>query len=48
MCIFMRSAAFTGGIPGVPSNLYPSLKIGTFKGVFFLHKKSQEGFVDAV
>ena len=48
MCKFMRCGDFPGGIPGVPSNLYPSLKKETFKGVFFLHKKSQEGFVDAV
>ena len=48
MCIFMRCGDFPGGIPGVPSNFYPSLKIKTFKGVFSLHKNNQEGLVDAV
>ena len=48
VCIFMRRSDVRGGIPGVPSNFYPSLKIKMFKGVFSLHKKNQEGFVDAV
>ena len=48
MFIFMHPADVTGGIPGVPSNFYPSFKICTFKGVFSLHEKKEEVFIDAV
>ena len=48
VCIFMRCPDFTGGIPVVPSNFYPSQKISTFKGLFFWYKKKEEGFVDTV
>ena len=48
MCIFMRCPDFTGGIPVVPSNFYPSQKILTLMGLFFLYKKKEEGLVDTV
>ena len=48
MYIFMRLPDVIGGIPGVPSNFYPSLKTLAFKVVFSLHEKKGEVFVDAV
>ena len=48
MFIFMHPADVTGGIPGVPSNFYPSLERLMFKVVFSLHEKKGEVFVDAV
>ena len=48
MCKFMRCGDFPGGIPGVPSNFYPSLERLLFKVVFSLYEKKGEVFVDAV
>ena len=48
MFIFMHPPDVIGGIPGVPSNFYPSLERLTFKVVFSLHEKKGEVFVDAV
>ena len=46
--IFMHPPDVIGGIPGVPSNFYPSLERLLFKVVFSLHEKKGEVFVDAV
>ena len=46
--IFMRHSNVIGGIPGVPSNFYPSLERLLFKVVFSLHEKKGEVFVDTV
>ena len=46
--IFMHLPDVIGGIPGVPSNFYPSLERLLFKVVFSLHEKKGEVFVDAV
>ena len=48
MCIFMRCPDFTGGIPVVPSNFYPSRNSPTFEVLFFWYKKKEEGSVDTV
>ena len=46
VCIFMRWPDFTGGIPVVPSNFYPSLEQLSFKVVFFFCiKRSERGLL---